>query len=168
MVEIPASSHQPGRTHYHEQRRGGEDLGALRARHETKHVTQQQATTDDHGEDRADHADDAHEVRRVRIARQRAPEQGHGGDQGDRGQILEEQDGKGLSTINGAGFLALGEDLQTEGGRGQREAATDDDGCFPGQAEQEVPHDAEGETAGEDLQAAAAEHGAAHHPQSRR
>ncbi len=106
------------------------------------------------------------DTRQVQPDRQRrAGQQRHHRDQRNRRQILRQQDRERLPPVGGAGLLALGQDLQPERGRGQRQAATDHRRRLPGQAEQHVADAADHQRTGQHLQQTGTEHRAPHHPQ---
>ena len=154
--------HQQRNAHHHQQRSGGKHLHRISLRHETEHWPQQVATADYH---RHDHPDRAQHAEQVDMLRRGGGHQRHHGDQRNRRQILEQQDREHLTPIGRPDFLAFGQDLQAEGGRGQRQAAADNRRRLAGEPEQEVGRRADHQQRGQYLQQPGAEHRAPHDPQ---
>ena len=95
----------------------------LRPRDDAEHVPQQQAAADHHQRDRADRLGHASQrrCRRSGAAQQRNQRQ-----QRNRRQVLEQQDRERQPPVVAGQFLAFGQQLQADRGRGQRQAQADD------------------------------------------
>ena len=157
--------HKPGGAEHDQQGACGEHFGDLRARGDAKQRAHQQATADyDHG-DGQHHAKEAEKIGCRAGAGRGNGRQRHEGEDRDRGDILEQQDGEGEAAMRALQFLALGEDLQADRGRRQRQREANDEGDFPAKPECHADG-TDGQRAGQHLDAAEAEHLTTHDPES--
>ena len=149
---------QCGRREYF--RRGG-------ARGRAEHRPQKVTAADDDHRNRDDHAQRRQRAGAGVGRRMRDRERRNQREDRDSGNILEQQDRKAEPAVRGADFLALGEDLQIDRRRGERQAEPDDERSLPVETEREG--DAADRGSRQDkLQAADAEHVAPHDPQALR
>jgi len=92
------------------------------------------------------------------------PSSGIARQQRDRDQVLEQQDGEAEPAVVRVQGLVLGQQLQADGGGGQRQRGADHQRALPLEVvEQQQP--AEHSGGDQHLQRAAAEHRAPHHHQ---
>lgn len=150
----PGLFHRPRRAHHHQQCGRGEYLSRIRLGHEAEDRPQQIAAADHHGQDHRHHAQHAEQVK---VLGRRRSQQRHRGNQWNRCKVLEQQDREYLPPIGLACLLALGQYLQAERGRGQRQAAADDGRRLARQPEQEIGRCRDRQHAGQHLQQAGAE-----------
>lgn len=159
--------HQQRGTHHHQQRGGGGHVLQLGLGDDAKHRAQQVAATDHHRGDAADHLEGLGQFAAAGVAVRTAEQRDHG-DQRDRRDVLEQQDGEGQAAMGLGQFLALGEDLQAEGGGRQRQAQAEHHRAVHRLVEADQGHSADHQAGQQHLQQADAEHRLAHHPQAPR
>ena len=90
----------------------------------------------------------------------------HQGDQRDGGDVLKQQDGEGHAAMRAGQLLAFGQQLQAEGGGGQRQAEPQHHGHGKGLVEAEQRHRADHQSRQQYLGQAHAEHRLAHDPET--